>query len=481
MLAAGAALSRGGNARAALGDVGNTDFAYLDAVGGSDASSASASASDAATSALATRVSSRFSSDAWYSADRRAPSTVPSSASPYAAARAARAAPATNDFAYLESKDEADAVVSVDARPKSTLGRSDATTAVAGNVPGDAANEPPSPAGDGPDGLPVPGTPLEPSRDPPKDPKLPRDDASDDDRDAESGFAATAAPAATAKTAAAEAARAAALVAFDVETASARASGGGFVYAGGKGRCPSPSPASAARPAGGGGGPLHAFTEELGADLFFVGDSTDKLLLISGCSALLPEDEQCDPAMARVGIPATTQLPHNMRPFVAEARDASLGYSMLGDAPRPFQTRDEAGCCAYDVKTVKKEEEEAEEARCCMTSAEARTASACVAGAGAAGALHVSGRAPHDAASAREDVPSTRGTTFPGPLPSASKPRCATSRSGRRCAGGSRTRGRVRRRLARSPRSFRRRSGMGRWRRLWRSKRRSRPRALWSW
>ena len=178
-----------------------------------------ASASDAATSALATRVSSRFSSDAWYSADRRAPSTVPSSASPYAAARAARAAPATNDFAYLESKDEADAVVSVDARPKSTLGRSDATTAVAGNVPGDDANEPPSPAGDGPDGLPVPGTPLEPSRDPPKDPKLPRDDASDDDRDAESGFAATAAPAATAKTAAAEAARAAALVAFDVETA----------------------------------------------------------------------------------------------------------------------------------------------------------------------------------------------------------------------------------------------------------------------
>lgn len=201
MLAAGAALSRGGNARAALGDVGNTDFAYLDAVGGSDASSASASAFDAATSALATRVSSRFSSDAWYSADRRAPSTVPSSASPYAAARAARAAPATDDFAYLEAKDDADAVVSVDARLESTLGRSDATTAVAGNVPGDDANEPPTPAGDESDGLPVPGTPLEPSRDPPKDPKLPRDAA--DDRDAESGFAATAAPAAAAATAAA--------------------------------------------------------------------------------------------------------------------------------------------------------------------------------------------------------------------------------------------------------------------------------------
>ena len=423
MLAAGAALSRGGNARAALGDVGNTDFAYLDAVGGSDASSASASASDAATSALATRVSSRFSSDAWYSADRRAPSTVPSSASPYAAARAARAAPATDDFAYLEAKDDADAVVSVDARLESTLGRSDATTAVAGNVPGDDANEPPSPAGDEADGLPVPGTPLEPSRDPPKDPKLPRDAA--DDGDAESGFAATAAPAAAAATAAAEAARAAALVAFGVESASARARGGGFVYAGGKGRCPSPSPASAARPAGGGGGPLHAFTEELGADLFFVGDSTDKLLLISGCSALLPEDEQCDPAMARVGIPATTQLPHNMRPFVAEARDASLGYSMLGDAPRPFQTRDEAGCCAYGVKTAEKtsspgfEEEEEEEARCCMTSAEARTASACVAGAGAAGAVHVfgPGAGPYDAASAREDVAEYEGYDLPRSTP----------------------------------------------------------------
>ena len=480
MLAAGAALSRGGNARAALGDVGNTDFAYLDAVGGSDASSASASASDAATSALATRVSSRFSSDAWYSADRRAPSTVPSSASPYAAARAARAAPATNDFAYLESKDEADAVVSVDARPKSTLGRSDATTAVAGNVPGDDANDPPRPAGDGPDGLPVPGTPLEPLAGPAEGPETsPGRRFGRRPRRGER-FCRHRRSRRHRQNRCRGSARAAALVAFDVETASARASGGGFVYAGGKGRCR--RRLRLRRSPRGRRAPCTRFTEELGADLFFVGDSTDKLLLISGCSALLPEDEQCDPAMARVGIPATTQLPHNMRPFVAEARDASLGYSMLGDAPRPFQTRDEAGCCAYDVKTVKKEEDEEEEARCCMTSAEARTASACVAGAGAAGALHVlAGEGPYDAASAREDVSEYEGYDLPRSTPerveTALRDFTKWAALRRRFANEG-TRSET---TAASPRSFRRRSGMGRWRRLWRSKRRSRPRALWSW
>ena len=390
-------------------------------MGGSAASSASASASEAASSALAS-VSSRFSSDAWYSSDRGAPSTVPSSASPYAAARAARAAPATNDFAYLEAKtseggdqkDDVNAVVSVDAvdaKRESTLGQSDATASVTGDALGNDATGTPSPAGDGSDELPIPGTPLVPPRDPPKDPKLPRSDTSFSDN-----FTLDAEPASvnTAASAAAETARAAALVAFDVESASARAAGGGFVYAGGKGRCPSPSPSSAgSKKIGAGAGPLRAFTEELGADLFFIGDSTDKLLLISGCSALLPEGERCDPAMARVGIPATTQLPHNMRPFIAEARDVSLGYSMLGDAPRPFQTRDETGCCAYaSARAEASNEHETEnDATCCMTSSEARTASACVAGAGAAGALHVfgPGSGPYDAVSAREDVSAYEG------------------------------------------------------------------------
>ena len=354
---------------------------------------------------------------------------MPSSASPYAAARAARAAPATNDFAYLEAetpedgvrKENVHAVVSqttaVDASREPTLGRSDATTAEPGDALGNDANGPLGSAGDGPDEFPVPGTPLVPTRDPPKDPKLPRSDASfSDNLNLDAGARASENTAAS--KAAAETARAAALVAFDVESASARAAGGGFVYAGGKGRCPSPSPASAgAKRVGGGAGPLRAFTEELGADLFFVGDSTDKLLLISGCSALLPEGERCDPAMARVGIPETTQLPHNMRPFIAEARDPLLGYSMLGDAPRPFQTRDETGCCAYASATSAEgpredeREDVANEASCCMTSTEARTASACVAGAGAAGALHVFGPGvgPYDAAGAREDVSAYEG------------------------------------------------------------------------
>ena len=413
-------MSRGGDARAALGDVGNSDFSYLDAVGGLDASSASASASDAASSALAS-VSSRFANrDAWYAADHRTPSAAyRASASPYAAARAARAAPATNDFAYLEAnvagEDVVGDVVPADAKRESTLGTADATA-----VPGDDADDKqkPKPAGDGSDELPLPGTPLDPPRDPPMDPELPRDDAEEEKTSSsasstssassasESSTAAVAAVAAPVTSAADEAARAAALVAFGVESASARASGGGFVYAGGKGRCPSPSPASSKVPVGAGSGPLHAFTEELGADLFFVGDSTDKLLLISGCSALLPEGERCDPAMAHVGIPTTSQLPHNMRPYIAEARDVSLGYSMLGNAPRPFQTRDEAGCCVSSESSVNDPD-----AGCCMTSQEARTASACVAGAGAAGAVHVfgPGSGPYDAASAEEDVSAYEG------------------------------------------------------------------------
>jgi hypothetical protein len=421
-------LSRGGDARAALGDVGNSDFSYLDAVGGLDASSASASASDAASSALAS-VPSRFANrDAWYAADHRAPSAAyRASASPYAAARAARAAPATNDFAYLEAnvaqEDVVGDVVPADAKRESTLGTADATA-----VPGDDADDKqkPKPAGDGSDELPIPGTPLDPPRDPPKDPELPRDDAEEETSSSsassassasESSTAAVAAVAAPVTSAADEAARAAALVAFGVESASARASGGGFVYAGGKGRCPSPSPASSKISVGAGSGPLHAFTEELGADLLFVGDSTDKLLLISGCSALLPEGERCDPAMARVGIPTTSQLPHNMRPYVAEARDVSLGYSMLGNAPRPFQTRDQAGCC---VSSESSENDAADpDAGCCMTSREARTASACVAGAGAAGALHVFGPGSglYDAASAQEDVSAYEGYGLPRSTP----------------------------------------------------------------
>ena len=159
-------MSRGGDARAALGDVGNSDFSYLDAVGGLDASSASASASDAASSALAS-VSSRFANrDAWYAADHRTPSAAyRASASPYAAARAARAAPATNDFAYLEAnvagEDVVGDVVPADAKRESTLGTADATA-----VPGDDVDDKqkPKPAGDGSDELPLPGTPLDPPR-----------------------------------------------------------------------------------------------------------------------------------------------------------------------------------------------------------------------------------------------------------------------------------------------------------------------------
>lgn len=206
--------------------------------------------------------------------------------------------------------------------------------------------------------------------------------------------------------------------AFDLASAASRAKGGGYVFTGtGKGRCPGPAVGLGSskdfRVTQGDhtyhdNGPLAAFTK-LGADILFIGDSTDKLLVLSGCSAALPANEQCDPSMSHLGIPTVTQVAHNMRPFVLEADDAELGFSLLSDARLTggpaslFDAVDATGCCSLSSGTAEKEadtrgtitsaetEKQNEETKCCMTSQQARTASACAVGDGAAGSVHVFG------------------------------------------------------------------------------------------
>ena len=45
-----------------------------------------------------------------------------------------------------------------------------------------------------------------------------------------------------------------------------------------------------------------------------MGDSTDKLWVLAGCSDVLPEEEKCP--YGNLGTPKVYQLPHNMRPYM---------------------------------------------------------------------------------------------------------------------------------------------------------------------
>ena len=75
------------------------------------------------------------------------------------------------------------------------------------------------------------------------------------------------------------------------------------------------------------------------ADLLVIGDSTDKLWVLAGCSAALPEEEQCD--YGNMGIPHVNQIPHNMRPYIC-------------DEPGSCATQSLGACCATPQQ-------------CCMT------------------------------------------------------------------------------------------------------------------
>ena len=195
-----------------------------------------------------------------------------------------------------------------------------------------------------------------------------------------------------------------------------RTSGGGYVYGPGGGRCPAPASArvaslgdatSAARrlaspSSSGSGSPLNSFTA-LGADLLAIGDSTDKLWMLSGCSALLPSDERCDPSMAHMGIPDVTQIPHNMRPYACEP-----GVDVRCDAPARAAA-DARGCCPDGSS---REE-------CCMTRDESRTAAACATRHGAAGSLHVlgPGEGPYDDPRLAADTAGYDGFQLPRSTP----------------------------------------------------------------
>ena len=195
-----------------------------------------------------------------------------------------------------------------------------------------------------------------------------------------------------------------------------RTSGGGYVYGPGGGRCPAPASArisslgDATSAAGrlatpsssGSGSPLNSFTA-LGADLLAIGDSTDKLWMLSGCAALLPSDERCDPSMAHMGIPDVTQIPHNMRPYACEP-----GVDVRCDAPARAAA-DARGCCPDGSS---REE-------CCMTRDESRTAAACATRHGAAGSLHVlgPGEGPYDDPRLAADTAGYDGFQLPRSTP----------------------------------------------------------------
>ena len=423
LFAAGTALagtSQGPSTR--LGDA--DDFAYLETAGGGgglDDANSVASTSSASTSNTVTHASSLFARGDTWTSDRRAPSTVPSRASPFGWPEKAKSL-GSDDFLNLPSGDAyASAVAAADETMRSAAvgGLGVSHGQLSGELSEEAFEDTSEQTSEAPSldtfasvqtivvkpteddaQLPTPGVPLEPPRDPPKNPELPRagglGDASvvQNDEVSEtklvqsnptasptkpetkpSNETPTVSPEETEK-----------LKAFDAAAAAERSKGGGFVFSGGAGHCPGPSVEDsetiARTPAP--GGPLSAFTN-LGADVLFVGDSTDKLLLLSGCSASLPETERCDPGMSHLGIPSVTQVPHNMRPFVEQARDAKLGYSMLGaDITSVLETQDATGCCAAIDENV-------DESKCCMTTEQARTSSACFVGAGAAGHVHVFG------------------------------------------------------------------------------------------
>ena len=75
--------------------------------------------------------------------------------------------------------------------------------------------------------------------------------------------------------------------------------------------------------------PLNSFTA-LGADLLAIGDSTDKLWMLSGCAALLPPDERCDPSMAHMGIPDVARIPRS----IATCGVTNQGWTFDATPPR---------------------------------------------------------------------------------------------------------------------------------------------------
>lgn len=188
-----------------------------------------------------------------------------------------------------------------------------------------------------------------------------------------------------------------------------RTSGGGYVYGPGPGggRCPAPASgrvASSSEPTSSApsSSPLNSFTA-LGADLLAIGDSTDKLWMLSGCAALLPPDERCDPSMAHMGIPDVTQIPHNMRPYACEP-----GVDVRCDAPARAAA-DARGCCP-DGSSGKE---------CCMTRDESRTAASCETRHGVAGSLHVlgPGEGPYDDPRLAADTEGYDGFQLPRSTP----------------------------------------------------------------
>ena len=90
-------------------------------------------------------------------------------------------------------------------------------------------------------------------------------------------------------------------------------------------------------------------------NVFIAGDSVDKLLVMHTCETHLPREAQCQYQMS---TPVVWQAPGNMRPLHS-------GPQALADG---------ASCCAGD-----------KESKCCMTTIEERTASACRAASGAEG------------------------------------------------------------------------------------------------